>query len=199
MRTDFTDNDEKLKQYAGIIFKENKRLEHQVERVLKVAKLEKDKISLSKEAFDMHELLEEVKDNFLFNQNESGGTIDLIMKAPERCIQADPVHISNVVYNLIDNAIKYCKEIPKITIKTNSDKKWFYLEVEDNAIGMKRDEIKLIFDKFYRVPTGNLHDVKGFGLGLHYVKLIIEEHEGTINVKSTLGKGSNFLIRLPIS
>ena len=96
MLTDFTDNDEKLKQYAGIIFKENKRLEHQVERVLKVAKLEKDKISLSKEAFDMHELLEEVKDNFLFNQNESGGTIDLIMKAPERCIQADPVHISNV-------------------------------------------------------------------------------------------------------
>jgi two-component system phosphate regulon sensor histidine kinase PhoR len=199
MRTDFTDDDEKLKKYAGIIFKENKRLEHQVERVLKVAKLEKDKISLSKEKFDVHELLEEAKDNFLFNQNESGGTIELVMKASEECIQADPVHISNVVYNLIDNAIKYCKKTPEITIRTNADKKWFYLEVEDNAIGMKREDIKMIFDKFYRVPTGNLHDVKGFGLGLHYVKLIIEEHEGTINVKSTLGKGSVFLIRLPVN
>ncbi len=198
MRTDFTNDSEKLQQYAGIIFKENKRLEHQVERVLNVAKLEKDKITLSKEKFAVHELLEEVKDNFLFNQNESGGEIDLEMNASSECINADPVHISNVVYNLIDNAIKYCKEKPSIKIRTKSDNRWFYMEIEDNGIGMKRDDLKMIFDKFYRVPTGNLHDVKGFGLGLHYVKLIVEEHEGEIQVKSVLGKGSTFYIKLPI-
>ena len=198
MRTDFTNDSEKLQQYAGIIFKENKRLEHQVERVLKVAKLEKDKITLSKEKFDVHELLEEVKDNFLFNQNESGGTIQLDMNATTESISADPVHISNVVYNLIDNAIKYCKATPHITIHSKSDGKWFYLDIEDNGIGMKRDDIKMIFDKFYRVPTGNLHDVKGFGLGLHYVKLIIDEHDGQINVKSILDKGSTFSIKLPL-
>jgi two-component system phosphate regulon sensor histidine kinase PhoR len=198
MRNDFTKDEEKLKQYAGIIYKENKRLEHQVERVLNVAKLEKDKISLVKEAFNMHELIEEVKDNFDFNQNEKGGKIHLKLDANQSEIQVDPVHLSNVVYNLIDNAVKYCRETPEIEIRTNSDKRWFYLEIEDNAVGMKRDDLKFIFDKFYRVPTGNLHDVKGFGLGLHYVKLIVEEHDGTINVRSTFGKGSVFNIKLPI-
>lgn len=199
MRTDFTNDSEKLQQYAGIIFKENKRLEHQVERVLNVAKLEKDKITLSKEKLDVHELIEEVKDNFLFNQNESGGEISLELNAITESIIADPVHISNVVYNLMDNAIKYCKQIPNIKITTKSDSRWLYLDIEDNGIGMKREDLKMIFDKFYRVPTGNLHDVKGFGLGLHYVKLIIAEHEGQIHVRSIAGKGSTFSIKLPIS
>jgi two-component system phosphate regulon sensor histidine kinase PhoR len=198
MRNDFTNDPEKLKQYAGIIYKENKRLEHQVERVLNVAKLEKDKISLTKEAFDMHELIEEVKDNFDFNQTEKGGKIRLKLDATQSEIDVDPVHLSNVVYNLIDNAVKYCEGTPEIEFRTSSDRRFFYLEIEDNAIGMKREDLKMIFDKFYRVPTGNLHDVKGYGLGLHYVKLIVEEHEGTINVRSTPGKGSVFSIKLPI-
>ena len=197
MRTNFEDQ-EKLQQYAGIIFKENKRLEHQVERVLNVAKMDKDKLSLKKEAFDMHELLDEAKDNFEFNQMETGGTIHLELQAETFEINVDPVHLSNVVYNLMDNAVKYCDNTPEITLKTQSDKRWFVLEVSDNGIGIKREDVKLIFDKFYRVPTGNRHDVKGFGLGLYYVKLIIEEHGGQILVKSTIGKGTTFTVRLPL-
>ncbi len=197
MRSNITDK-EKLQQYAGIIFKENKRLEHQVERVLNVAKMDKDKLSLKKELFDVHELLDEARDNFEFNQTEKGGSIHLELEATQYEINADPVHLSNVVYNLMDNAVKYCDQAPDITIKTQSDKRWFLLEISDNGIGIKREDIKMIFDKFYRVPTGNRHDVKGFGLGLYYVKLIIEEHGGQINVKSIAGKGTTFSIKLPI-
>jgi two-component system phosphate regulon sensor histidine kinase PhoR len=197
MRTNFVDQ-EKLQQYAGIIFKENKRLEHQVERVLNVAKMDKDKLSLKKESFDMHELLNEVKENFEFNQMETGGLIDLQLNAEQFAINVDPVHLSNVVYNLMDNAVKYCDNNPEIKLSTQSDKRWFALEVSDNGIGIKRDDQKMIFDKFFRVPTGNRHDVKGFGLGLYYVKLIIEEHGGQIFVKSTVGKGTTFTVRLPI-
>lgn len=197
MRTNFEDQ-ERLQQYAGIIFKENKRLEHQVERVLNVAKMDKDKISLKKESFDMHELLDEVKENFEFNQMETGGKIELELNATQYEINVDPVHLSNVVYNLMDNAVKYCDKTPEITLKTLSDKRWFTLEISDNGIGIRREDVKMIFDKFYRVPTGNRHDVKGFGLGLYYVKLIIEEHGGQILVKSTVGKGTTFTVRLPL-
>ena len=197
MRSNVNDQ-EKLQQYAGIIFKENKRLEHQVERVLNVAKMNKDSLSLKKEPFDIHELLREAKDNFDFNQMETGGLIQLQLNAPQFEVNVDPVHLSNVVYNLMDNAVKYCDETPEITIKTQSDKRWFTLEIVDNGIGIKREDLKMIFDKFFRVPTGNRHDVKGFGLGLYYVKLIIEEHEGQIYVKSTAGKGTTFTVRLPL-
>lgn len=198
MRSNFEKDPDKLHQYAGIIFKENKRLEHQVERVLNVAKLDKDKIVLKKEPFDVHELLEEAKDNFEFNQMDSGGTITVDFKSEQDTLNVDPVHVSNVVYNLIDNAVKYCERTPNVQIRTSSDKRYFTLEIEDNGIGIKRDDQKMIFDKFYRVPTGNRHDVKGFGLGLYYVKLIIEEHGGNIMVRSTLGKGTTFVIRLPL-
>lgn len=197
MRTTI-DDPEKLQQYASIIFKENKRLEHQVERVLNVAKMDKDKLSLKKEPFDMHELLDEAKDNFEFNQMETGGQIELELNAAHFEINVDPVHLSNVVYNLMDNAVKYCDKSPEIKLKTQSDKRWFTLEISDNGIGIRREDIKMIFDKFYRVPTGNRHDVKGFGLGLYYVKLIIEEHGGQILVKSTVGKGTSFIVRLPL-
>jgi two-component system phosphate regulon sensor histidine kinase PhoR len=98
----------------------------------------------------------------------------------------------------MDNAIKYCKEKPEVVLRTSSDKKFFVFEIEDNGIGLSRENIKMIFDKFYRVPTGNLHDVKGFGLGLYYVKLVVEAHRGVISVKSNLEKGSIFTIKLPI-
>ncbi len=197
MRGDFTNEPEKLKRYASIIYKENKRLENQVERVLNVAKMDKDTLHLKKEPFDMHELLSEVKDNFEFNQAEHGGDIDLDLQADHFNIQADPVHISNVVFNLLDNAIKYCEVAPKVNVKTRNEKNGFVLEIADNGIGIKREDIRMIFDKFYRVPTGNLHNVKGFGLGLYYVKIIIEQHGGNIQVKSTVGKGTIFTIWLP--
>lgn len=197
MRGDFSQDPEKLKRYASIIYKENKRLENQVERVLNVAKMDKNTLHLKKELFDMHDLLEEVRDNFEFNQAEHGGEISLDLQATDFSIQADPVHISNVVFNLLDNATKYCELQPIISIKTKNEKNGFVLEIADNGIGIKREDIKMIFDKFYRVPTGNLHNVKGFGLGLYYVKIIIEQHGGNIQVKSSVGKGTTFIISLP--
>lgn len=198
MRTKVADEPDKVQKYAQLIYKENKRLQNQVERVLNVAKLDKDAISLTKEEFDVHELLEEVKDNFEFNQNGKGGQVLLELNAQNHVLKLDPVHISNVVFNLVDNAIKYCKKDPEIKLLTSEDKKYFTLEVQDNGIGIKRENLKFIFDKFYRVPTGNLHDVKGFGLGLYYVKLIVESHGGTIQVKSTPGVGTTFTLKFPL-
>lgn len=198
LRGDFTNDPEKLKRYAGIIYKENKRLESQVERVLNLAKMDKDTLTLSKEPFDMHELLYEVKDNFEFNQAETGGSIQLSLEASKHILNVDPVHISNVVFNLMDNAVKYCQTMPEIYIRSRNEKNGFVMEVSDNGIGIRKEDTKMIFDKFYRVPTGNVHNVKGFGLGLYYVKLIIEQHGGTINVKSAIGKGTTFHIWLPL-
>jgi two-component system phosphate regulon sensor histidine kinase PhoR len=200
MRMNLDDeNQEKIRKYASIIFKENKRLENQVERVLNVAKLDKEQVILDKELFNVHELLDEVKENFEFNQTEIGGTLTLDCSALEHRIQADSVHLTNVVYNLLDNAIKYCEEKAMIHILTKNERNGLFIEVIDNGIGIKKENIKLIFDKFYRIPTGNVHDVKGFGLGLFYVKLIIEAHKGKIEVKSTPGKGTTFSIWLPLS
>lgn len=197
MRTEAEDMD-KIQQYASLIYKENKRLQNQVERVLNVAKIDKNEIALKKEPFDMHELLQEVKDNSEFNQTEKGGEVTLDLNAKEFIIDVDPVHISNVVFNLVDNAMKYCDDTPNIKLSSHTDKKMFVLEIEDNGIGIKREDLKMIFDKFYRVPTGNIHNVKGFGLGLYYVKMIIDAHNGFISVKSIPQKGTKFIINLPL-
>ncbi len=197
LKSDFSNDPERLKRYAGIIFKENKRLENQVERVLNVAKLDKQKLILQKTNLDIHQLIIEAKETFEFNQLEHEGKITLELNAINPIVFADQVHITNVVYNLLDNAIKYCKNTPEIIIRSTTEKKGINIEFEDNGLGIKKDDIRFIFDKFYRVPTGNLHNVKGFGLGLFYVKMIIEEHGGTIKVKSELGKGTTFYIWLP--
>jgi two-component system phosphate regulon sensor histidine kinase PhoR len=197
LKNDFTNSPERIKRYASIIHKENKRLENQVERVLNVAKLDKEQVVLKKSTINIHELLEEVKDNFEFNQGENGGTITLNLMAEDDAIRADEVHISNVLYNLIDNAIKYTTETPVIQVRTKNENKFLKIEIEDNGIGIKREDIPHIFEKFFRVHTGNRHDVKGFGLGLFYVHLIIDAHKGKVDVKSTHGKGTTFTILLP--
>ena len=197
LRNDFTNDPDRLKRYAEIIYKENKRLENQVERVLNVAKLDKEKLVLKKSMIHLHEIIEEAKDTFEGNQIEDG-TIQLDLNAEIDEIEADEVHITNVIFNLIDNAIKYSNKEIVIKIRTYMIKKQIFIEVEDHGLGIKKDNQRIIFDKFYRVPTGNIHNVKGFGLGLYYVKLIIEEHEGSIEVKSTLGKGTTFTICLPL-
>ena len=190
---------EKLLRYASIIYKENKRLESQVERVLNVANMDRKEIKLNMTTFDIHEIIEEAKENFEYNQlEEEGGKITLDFQANASVLSADLVHITNIINNLLDNAIKYCDEQPNVVIKTSNQKNQINISIKDNGKGISRDNIKYIFDKFYRVPTGNLHDVKGFGLGLFYVKTIIEELNGTINVKSALGKGSEFIITLPL-
>jgi two-component system phosphate regulon sensor histidine kinase PhoR len=188
---------EQVQKYASIIYKENKRLEHQVERVLNVAKLDKDQVVLNKDQFDVNELLDEVKENFELHHFEKGGVIHIELNADNHIIQADAVHLTNVIYNLLENAVKYCESVPNITIQTRNDKQGIWIEIEDNGIGIKKENLSLIFDKFYRVPTGNLHNVKGFGLGLYYVKLIVDAHGGKVNVKSTPGKGTTFSLFFP--
>jgi two-component system phosphate regulon sensor histidine kinase PhoR len=197
LREDFSNDSERLKRYAGLIYKENKRLEHQVERVLNIAKLNKNELSLNKEVLHLHELIEEAADSFRFNQLQSGGEIRLDLNAAPDEIVGDQVHITNVIFNLIDNAVKYSKEKPEVFVSSVNDKKGVLITIGDRGIGIKKEDIKQIFDKFYRVSTGNLHDVKGFGLGLYYVKLVIEAHGGTINVKSQFGEGTTFTIWLP--
>ena len=197
MRLEIKDDLEKAKKYAWIIFKENKRLETQVERVLNISTLDSENTTLNKKSLDFHELLFEVKDTFDFNQLANSGKISIENNASIFVIQADPIHITNVVYNLLDNAVKYCTSQPEIIISTKTEKKYLVVEIKDNGIGIRKEDLKMIFDKFYRVATGNIHDIKGFGLGLFYVKLIINEHNGTIDVKSKVGEGSTFTIKLP--
>ena len=198
LREDFSNDSERLKRYAGIIYKENKRLENQVERVLNVAKLDKEQIKLKYTTFDLHDLIQEASDVFELNQSESGGVIQLNLNATKHILEADEVHVGNVIHNLLDNAIKYCDKTPSIAINTKNSGDQLTIEISDNGIGIRRENLKMIFDKFYRVPTGNIHDVKGFGLGLYYVKLIIEAHLGKISVRSTPGQGTIFLITLPL-
>jgi two-component system phosphate regulon sensor histidine kinase PhoR len=197
MRLDIKHDIEQAKKYAGIIYKENKRLETQVERVLNISTLDKENTSLNKITLDFHELLDEVKDTFDFNQLANGGKILIENNASIFTIQADSIHITNVVYNLLDNAVKYCTTKPFISITTKNERNYLVIEIKDNGIGIRKEDLKMIFDKFYRVSTGNIHDIKGFGLGLFYVKLIINEHNGSIDVKSKLGEGSTFTIKLP--
>jgi len=199
LRGDFTEDPERLKRYAEIIYKENKRLENQVERVLNVAKLDKEKLVLKKEKLSLHELILDAKESFDINQTDAGGKIILELHATDDVLTVDPVHVTNVIYNLLDNAVKYCEETPEITIRTANSDNGLQLSIQDNGIGMRREDHKMIFDKFYRVPTGNLHNVKGFGLGLYYVKLIVEEHGGKIQLKSAPGKGSTFHLWFPMS
>lgn len=199
MRMQDPEDFEKIKRYAGIIFDENKRLENQVERVLNVAKLDKDKLVLNKETINIKEILLQLSDHFELFERKEGAAINLDIGEGRHDILADPVHITNVIHNLTDNALKYSKDQPKINISTEVKGKDLVITFKDEGIGMKKEHLKSIFDKFYRVPTGNLHDVKGFGLGLYYVKLIIESHQGTIDVQSIIGKGSTFTIKLPFS
>ena len=197
MRLEAEDDLNKAKKYAGIIFKENKRLETQVERVLNISTLDTENTTLNKISLNFHELLFEVKETFDFNQVANGGKILIENNASVFTIQADPIHITNVVYNLLDNAVKYCTTKPVISITTKNERNHLVIEIKDNGIGIRKEDLKMIFNKFYRVSTGNIHDIKGFGLGLFYVKLIINEHNGSIDVKSKLGEGSTFTIKLP--
>ncbi|MDX1652175.1 MAG: HAMP domain-containing sensor histidine kinase [Brumimicrobium sp.] len=197
LRDNFSHDEERLKQYAGIIYKENKRLEKQVERVLNIAKLDKNELTLKKQSINLHEIIEEAAESFRFNQMENGGTIDLDLNAVNDCIDGDPVHITNILFNLIDNAVKYSRELPRVTLRSENERKGIAIWIEDKGIGIARENLKYIFEKFYRVPTGNLHDVKGYGLGLYYVKIVVEAHGGTIHVKSQVGEGTSFKLWFP--
>jgi len=196
---DILDDKDKIRRYADIIFKENKRLEKQVEKVLNVAKLDKNTIHLNKEKFNIHEFIMDLKDSFEFNNKDLGVSVKYELNATQFIPLLDTVHISNVILNLLENAIKYCAKKPEIKIKTWNEKNKLFIAISDNGIGISKEHSNNIFEKFFRVPTGNIHNVKGFGLGLYYVKTIIESHNGKIEVKSKIKEGSTFTIKLPIN
>jgi two-component system phosphate regulon sensor histidine kinase PhoR len=188
---------ERLMNYAGIIEKENIRLKQQVERVLQMARLDKDAIGLKKETVSLHQMISDSIRHYAMALQERNGIIKSELTAMNDQINADKFHLTGVFNNLIDNAIKYCREIPEITIRTSNYNNGCVIEVSDNGIGISSENQKRVFQKFYRVPTGNVHDVKGFGLGLSYAKTIVEAHGGQISLKSQLGKGCLFRIFIP--
>ncbi len=195
--TNIVQQPERLLQYATIIENENKRLKQHVERVLQMAKLDKEDVGLKKETVNLHEIIQEVAQSIDLALQERQGSIQLNLNAPSSNLPADRHHLTNVIFNLLDNAIKYCTSKPSITIQTELNAGTLSLTVKDNGIGISDENKRRIFQKFYRVPTGNVHDVKGFGLGLHYVKQIVEAHRGRITVASEPGKGCAFTILLP--
>jgi two-component system phosphate regulon sensor histidine kinase PhoR len=194
-----THTPERLLNYATIIQTESQRLKQHVERVLQMARLEKSDLGLKKERLNLHELIQEVVQNTSLELSEKKGEMFLALKAEHSWIEADKLHFTNVLFNLIDNAIKYNKNTPSLVISTGNIGHHIFVEVQDNGIGINVENQKKIFHQFYRVPTGNLHDVKGFGLGLNYVKVMTELHKGKISVASTPGEGSAFKIVLPIA
>ena len=188
---------ERLGKYSKIIYEENRRMQSQVELVLQTALLERQNTKLKKERVDMHELILGVGENCSIDRGKKKTEIRYELKALRHALFADPTHLKNVISNLIDNGIKYSREKAVITIITENRDEGFLLTIKDQGIGMTRETQKRIFDKFYRVSTGNQHDVKGFGLGLYYVKSIVEAHNGSVHVTSTLNKGSSFFVYLP--
>ncbi|MEY3397694.1 MAG: hypothetical protein RL220_288 [Bacteroidota bacterium] len=187
---------ERLKQYANIIRNESERLKSQVEKVLQLSTLSVKKVNMKRERVDLHEVIRKAAETLHVPVAEAGGEIRTDLKADFHFIRGDMVHITNVIYNLLDNAVKYTEDAPVIRIETENTGKKIELRVIDNGIGMKPSQVKMIFDKFYRVPTGDLHNVKGFGLGLFYVKTVVKAHGGKIRVKSEPGKGSTFTIEM---
>jgi two-component system phosphate regulon sensor histidine kinase PhoR len=188
---------ERLLNYTTIIEKENNRLQQHVERVLQMARLDKEDIGLKKELLDVNVAIEEAVKNVSHSLNEKNGNVSLDLTATNTLLNCDKLHFINVLNNLLDNAIKYCTTSPEITIRTVNTGKGITLILQDNGIGISAENHKRVFQKFYRVPTGNVHDVKGFGLGLNYVRTIIQAHKGTIKLKSQLGQGCVFSIWLP--
>jgi two-component system, OmpR family, phosphate regulon sensor histidine kinase PhoR len=147
---------------------------------------------------DMHEILTSVVDNFSIQVKNRNGKISALLGAEQVVLQADQVHITNVLSNLLDNAIKYCNRNPEIRIETANRGEYLVITVADNGIGISKADQKRVFEKFYRVPTGNVHTVKGFGLGLSYVKMILEAHQGHVELESELFEGSTFKLYLPL-
>jgi len=191
-------NPEKIKYYSAMIKEENKRMNKQVEKILQSARLERQEIKLNLQPLNAHDIIRKVADNLSLQIQEKAGTLTLNLAASQFQVNVDEVHFSNIVFNLLDNAIKYSKQGLEINITTLLQGNMLAIKVKDNGIGMTKETQSHIFDKFYRAHTGNLHDVKGFGLGLNYVKALTEAQGGKVKVESALNKGSVFTVTFPL-
>ena len=184
---------------SNVIYDESKRLGFQVEKVLQMAIFEKGRLKIKPQEVDIHDLISNVVNSFIIQVKNQNGEIIQKLEAKDPIIKADEVHFTNIIFNLLDNAVKYSNGNTHITVGTRNSNNQFYIYVEDKGIGIKKENQKRIFEQFYRVPTGNIHNVKGFGLGLSYVKKIVDEHQGHINIQSEPKKGTRFEIALPIN
>ncbi len=190
---------EKMQYFRGIIKDENKRMNKQVETILQAALLDKEEIQLNMQPINVNEVISNVVENFKLQLEAKNGTIRLTLNARKDLIKADEVHFTNLISNLIDNAVKYSKDDGlHINLSTQNAGNSIRIKIEDNGIGMSRETVARVFEKFYRAHTGNIHNVKGFGLGLSYVKAMVEAQKGKIKVDSALGKGSTFTLEFPL-
>ena len=189
-----------FKHISGVINDETKRLRFQVEKVLQMSMFERQKATLKMKEVDANELINGVINTFRLKVEKYNGTLDAELNAEDPIVYVDEMHFTNVIFNLLDNAVKYKKPEGdlKLKVRTWNESGKLHISIEDNGIGIKKENLKKIFDKFYRVHTGNLHDEKGFGLGLAYVKKIITDHKGTIRAESELTVGTRFIIVLPL-
>ncbi|MBZ4651215.1 MAG: rprX [Proteiniphilum sp.] len=189
-----------FKHVTGVIYDETKRLSFQVEKVLQMSLFDKQKTTLKMKEIDANDLVVTVANTHALKVERLEGTLDIDLQAENSTIRVDEMHFTNVLFNILDNALKYRKKDvpPELMIRTRNEGNKLIISIEDNGIGMRKEDAKKVFERFYRVPTGNRHDVKGFGLGLAYVKKIVTDMNGTIRAESELGKGTKFIISLPV-
>lgn len=191
-------NRQKMDYFSGIIKEENKRMNKQVETILQAALTDRQELQLNLKPIHVHNIINAALSNFNLQLQEKNGKAELQLNAKNDLINADEVHFTNLISNLIDNAVKYSNDQLQIKIATSNTNKSLIIKVEDSGIGMSKETVKRIFEKFYRAHTGNLHNVKGFGLGLSYVKTVIDAHHGKIKAESVLGRGTSFIIEMPV-
>ena len=195
-----TKSGDMLKHLSGIINDETKRLRFQVEKVLQMSMFDEKGGTFKRKEVDINNLLKDVTDTFRLKVETNGGSLKTHLEAADTIVFVDQMHMTNVIFNLLDNAIKYKSADKKIELAIDSYNKGdkIYISIQDNGIGIRKEDLKKIFEKFYRSHTGNRHDVKGFGLGLAYVKKVIDYHKGNIHAESDYGRGTKFIISLPI-
>jgi len=193
-------NRDQLLSIGQIIKTENSRMNTQVEQILQAAQLDVNQVLKDMKDLQVHEVLRKIESKFALQVEEKNARLEIHLDAQRDGVAGHPVHFVNMLSNLVDNALKYCREdvVPAISVSTHNEKNWIVVVVKDNGIGMTKDTMSKIFDKFYRAHTGDVHNVKGFGLGLNYTKKMVEAHHGTIEVSSTLNAGSTFTVKLPL-
>ncbi|MFQ5630438.1 MAG: sensor histidine kinase, partial [bacterium] len=193
------DNTQRFQRYTQIIRDENSRMRQQVEKILQMSVLEKGDYELNLTEFDLHETIRNAVENIALLVEKRGGKIRYDLRAAPNKIKADAVHVANIIHNLLDNANKFTPDKPEITVSTRNNEQGIHILVSDNGIGLRAEDQKRVFEKYFRVSTGNVHDVKGFGLGLSYVRMMVEAHGGTVGLQSELKKGTTFDVFLPYS